>query len=64
MDLEEFIIAVFCLIDDALKGATGGRRIRARGPAPILADSEVLTMEGVGAFLGFDRDAGDCCVWS
>ncbi len=56
MDLEEFIIAVYCLLDDALKEATGGRRIRARGPAPVLADSEVLTIEVVGAFLGFDRD--------
>lgn len=56
MDLEDFIIAVYCLIDDVLKEATAGRRIRARGPAPILADSEVLTMEAVGEFLGLDQD--------
>jgi hypothetical protein len=32
------------------------RRVRSRGPAPILADSEVLTMEVVGEFLGLDQD--------
>jgi hypothetical protein len=32
------------------------RRIRQRGPAPLLADSEVLTMEAVGEFLGYDQD--------
>jgi hypothetical protein len=29
---------------------------RSRGPAPVLADSEVLTMELVGEFLGLDQD--------
>ena len=57
MDLEDFIIAVYCLVDDALREEAGGRRIRARGPAPILADSEVLTIEVVGEFLSLDRDA-------
>jgi hypothetical protein len=52
VDLSTFIISVFCLIDDRLKG----RRIRQRGPAPKLSDSEVLTMEIVGEFLGIDTD--------
>ena len=52
MDLSTFIVAVFCLIDDRLKG----RRIRSRGPAPKLSDAEVLTMEVVGEFLGLDTD--------
>jgi DDE family transposase len=52
MDLNTFIIAVFCLVDDQLKG----RRIRQRGPAPKLSDSEVLTIEIVGEFLGLDTD--------
>jgi hypothetical protein len=52
VDLSTFIICVFCLIDDRLKG----RRIRQRGPAPKLSDSEVLTIEVVGEFLGFDTD--------
>jgi hypothetical protein len=52
MDLSTFIVAVFCLIDDRLKG----RRIRQRGPAPKLSDAEVLTIEIVGEFLGIDTD--------
>jgi len=52
LDLNTFIIAVFCLIDDRLKG----RRIRQRGPAPKLSDAEVLTIEIVGEFLGLDTD--------
>lgn len=59
MDLEEFMIAVYCHIDELLAelGADPDwRRIRQRGPAPTLADSEVLTMEAVGEFLGLDQD--------
>src|SRR5215218_9206740 len=52
MDLSTFIVAVFCLIDDRLKG----RRIRQRGPAPKLSDAELLTIEIVGEFLGLDTD--------
>ena len=52
MDLSTFIVAVFCLVDDRLKG----RRIRQRGPAPKLSDAEVLTVEIVGEFLGLDTD--------
>jgi hypothetical protein len=52
MDLSTFIVSVFCLIDDRLKG----ERIRRRGPAPKLSDSEVITMEVVGEFLGIDTD--------
>ena len=52
MDLSTFIVAVFCLVDDHLKG----RRIRGRGPAPKLSDAEVLTIEIVGEFLGLDTD--------
>jgi len=54
LDLSTFIVAVFCLVDDRLKG----RRIRRRGPAPKLSDAEVLTMEIVGEFLGVDTDKG------
>lgn len=53
MDLNIFIISVFCLIDDHIK--TLGR-LRERGPAPTLCDSEVLTIEAVGEFLGLDED--------
>ncbi len=56
MDLDTFIIAVFCLIDDALTELVGPARLRQRGPHPTLADSEVLAMEVVGEFLGLDQD--------
>ncbi len=54
MDLSTFIVAVFCLVDDRLNG----KRIRQRGPTPKLSDSEVLTIEIVGEFLGLDTDKG------
>lgn len=34
----------------------GGRRLCQRGPQPVLADSEVLTMEVVGEYLGLEQD--------
>jgi hypothetical protein len=52
MDLNSFIIAVFCLIDDRIED----RALRARGPLPRLSDAEVLTIEIVGEFLGLDTD--------
>lgn len=53
-DTEELIIAVFCCVDDFLRQITQGKPIRARGFAPSLSDSEVLTMEIVGEFQGRD----------
>jgi hypothetical protein len=53
VDLSTFIVCVFCLIDDRLKGR---RRLRQRGPAPKLSDAEVLTIEIIGEFLGLDTD--------
>ncbi len=55
MDLDSYIIAVFCRIDDALKSLFQGKRLR-QGGDPVLADSEVLTMEAVGEFLGRSQD--------
>ena len=55
MDLSTFIVAVFCLIDDRLKDRAP---LRQRGPAPKLSDTEVLTIEVVGEFLGIDTDDG------
>ena len=52
MDLTIFIISVFCICDDWLKG----KRLRQRGPTTTMSDSEVLTMEIVGEFLGYDED--------
>jgi hypothetical protein len=33
-------------------------RVRQRGPQPVLDDSEVLTIEVVGEFMGIDTDKG------
>lgn len=56
MDLDSLIIAVFCLVDDALR-QVGPPRLRRRGPRPLLTDAEVLTVEVVGEHLGLDRDS-------
>jgi hypothetical protein len=59
VDLEDFTIAIYCLIDELLHEVHSDpdwRRVRTRGPRPLLADSEVLTMEVVGEFLGYDQD--------
>jgi len=58
MDLETLITVVFCLVDDLVRDLCRERRLRRRGPAPVLADSEVLTVEIVGEFLGLDTDRG------
>jgi hypothetical protein len=52
MDITTYLIHVYCLIENWLKG----KRIRQRGPQPRLSDSEVLTIEVVGEFLGIDTD--------
>jgi DDE family transposase len=60
VDLEDFTIAVYCLVDELLVEVCAHpdwQRVRRRGPAPTLADSEVVTMEVVGEFLGLDQDA-------
>ena len=56
MTLDDFILTVFCLVDDQLT-RLGLSNARQRGPAPLLYDSEVLAIELVGEFLGFDQEA-------
>lgn len=56
MTLDDFILTVFCLVDDQL-ARLGLSNARQRGPAPLLYDSEVLTIELVGEFLGLDQEA-------
>ena len=43
--IDEFIIAVFCCVDDLLTSVTQGQPIRHGGFAPALSDAEVLTIE-------------------
>jgi hypothetical protein len=61
MLLQEFIITVYCCIDDQLKREFSANHYRTHGFAPKLSDSEVLTMEIVGEFLGIDQDKH---IWS
>jgi hypothetical protein len=58
VDLDTFIVAVYCTIDEELRDLAEHERWRTRGPRPRLADSEVLTMEVVGEYLGIDTDRG------
>jgi hypothetical protein len=60
VDLDTFIVAIYCLIDEAIdKLLPDGERLRQRGPDPLfLDDREVLTIEVVGEFLGIDTDRG------
>lgn len=56
MPPQDLLLEVFCLVDDHLKTLNLDQP-RQRGPDPELADSEVITIELVGEFLGFDRDS-------
>jgi hypothetical protein len=56
MNLDEFIITCFCLFEELLPLVIERQRLRSHGPAPKLADSEVITMEIVGAYLGIQQD--------
>ena len=51
-DFIDFMIFVYCFVDDWLKG----KRLRQRGPQPTLSDSEVITIEVLGEFLGLETD--------
>ena len=48
MGLEEALILLYLLVDDAYRIVTFGGRVRQRGPDPKLSDVEVLTMEIFG----------------
>jgi hypothetical protein len=56
MPLDEFIISVFCCVEDLLKKICHGLKIRQRGFSPKLSDAELMTIEIVGEFLGFKTD--------
>ena len=56
VDLDIFIITVYCVIDDAMQILFKDQKLRERGPNPLLTDSEVITMEIAGEYLGIDQD--------
>src|SRR3954469_22758503 len=58
MGLETLIIVVFCVVDDLVRDLCRECRLRQRGPAPVLADGEGLTVEIVGESPGLDTDRG------
>jgi len=59
MTYEDYLLRLFYLIDSELK-ALNLPPLRRRGPSPRLHDSEVITMELAGEFLGIDTDKG---IW-
>ena len=61
MSLEDCITWVFCWVDDSVKKIIGDQKLRKRGFQPALTDAEVITMEVVGEFVGFDTDKA---IWS
>ena len=60
MLVEDFIIHVFCDVEQSYQEVVGGIRLRGRGFEPKLSGGEVITMEIVGEFLGIDTDKG---IW-
>ena len=55
MPVEQFITTVFCIVDDLLKELFP-TPLRSRGFPPKLSDSEVITMEVTGEWLGHHAD--------
>jgi IS5 family transposase len=56
MDIIDFITTVFVMVDDFCQKFVQPRQLRTRGFLPKLSDSEVITMEIVGEYLGFHKD--------
>jgi len=44
MSLEQFVIVVYCMVDDLYRAIVGNVRFRTRGPAPRLSDVDVLVV--------------------
>src|SRR5690242_21697016 len=61
MGLDEALILLYLLVDDAYRIVTLGGRVRQRGPGPKLSDVEVLTMEIFGEQQGRHNDAAIHC---
>lgn len=57
MSMEDFIISVYCLVDEMLK-LVAQQKLRQRGFEPKLSDSEVITMGIVAEFFRIDTDKG------
>lgn len=55
--IQDFVIAVYCTLDDAYRARFGDRRLQARGPTTGLTPPETLTLLVLGEALGYDQDA-------
>jgi ssDNA-specific exonuclease RecJ len=55
MSIEDFIISVYCYIEDTYSQVIQ-QPLRRHGFQPKLSDSEVITIEIVGEFIGKDQD--------
>ena len=60
MDQELCLVWLYCVIDGTLRSMIGTGRLRRRGPAPDLADAEVLTLQIWGEMRGL---ASDAAIW-
>ncbi len=58
MSVEDFIIRVYCLIDELLKKQENTQKIRKRAFRPALSDSDMITMKIISEFLRIDTDKG------
>lgn len=56
MELYDFITTTFVIVDDFVEEYFPARKLRHRGFLPKLTDSEVITMEIVGEYLGLNTD--------
>jgi hypothetical protein len=54
----DFLLELYCLIDEELPHVMPTKRLRQRGPAPTLSDAEVITIELAGEAWGLDQDKG------
>ena len=56
MRTEDFLLELYCLIDQMLREVVPAEGLRQRGPAPKLSDAEVITLVAAGEFMGIDTD--------
>jgi len=56
MNLETLIVTVYCWIDDFMKENLQERGLREGGFQPKLSDSEVISIEIIGEYLGRKMD--------
>jgi hypothetical protein len=56
MPIEEFIISVYCCVENLFNEACKNLKLRQRGFDPKFTDIEVVTIEIIGEFLGLETD--------